>query len=245
MANKTAMKNKETRVENIKSTVKEINKQAVNFTDGLVDETLATGAEWQKVFAKALKTGTTLLDKQQEMTFETLESVKGQILKGGYRFRKLFSLETPKRKTVEKKAPKTAKKAVEALDAKTRVSKVAEKVAEVDAKVKTVKKAGTKKVVAKKTVTKKTVAKKTVEKSDLKVIDGVGPKLESILNDGGIFTFDQLATAKFETVKGILEAAGPRYKMHDPNTWAAQAKLAAAGKMDELEALQTKLKANK
>ena len=59
------------------------------------------------------------------------------------------------------------------------------------------------------------------------------------------FTFDQLAKTKPEIVKAILEAAGPRYKMHVPTTWAKQATLAAAGKMDELKALQAELKAGK
>ena len=145
----------------------------------------------------------------------------------------MFSFETPKAKKTTKKsakAPKSAKKAVENLDAKTRVNKVAQKVAAVDATVKTTKKAAT---------------KKPIEKSNLKVIEGIGPKLEGILNDGGIYTFDQLAKTDPATVKAILEAAGPRYKMHVPNTWAKQAKLAAAGKMDELKTLQAELKAGK
>ena len=98
MATKTAKKNNETAVKNIKTTAEKINKQAVDFTDNLVDETLATGAEWQKVFAKALKNGTVLLGKQQDLTLDTLEALKGQILKGGFRFQKLFSLEVPKNK---------------------------------------------------------------------------------------------------------------------------------------------------
>ena len=140
MATKTAKKNSEKRVENIKATAQKINKQAVDFTDNLVDETLATGEEWQKVFAKAMKTGTVLLGKQQDLTLDTLEALKGQILKGGFRFQKLFSLEVPKNKKAVKKAPKSAKKAVEELDAKTRVNKIAQKVADVDVKVKTTKK---------------------------------------------------------------------------------------------------------
>lgn len=180
-----------------------------------------------------MKTGTVLLGKQQDMTLDTLEAVKGHILKSGFRFRKLFSFDiSQNKKTVKKdaKAPKTAKEAVQNLDAKTRVKKVAQKVAAADAKAKTVKKA---------------TAKKNVEKSDLKVIEGVGPKLESILNEGGIFTYEQMAKTDPKVVKAILEAAGPRYKMHVPDTWAKQAKLAAAGKTEELKALQAELKAGK
>jgi hypothetical protein len=38
-------------------------------------------------------------------------------------------------------------------------------------------------------------------------------------------------------LKGILEEAGSRYKMHDPTTWPQQAKLAEEGKWDELKEL--------
>jgi hypothetical protein len=46
-------------------------------------------------------------------------------------------------------------------------------------------------------------------------------------------------------VKGILEAAGSRYKLHDPTTWAKQAKLAANGEWDTLAKLQDELKGGK
>ncbi|MCR9289992.1 MAG: hypothetical protein NXI23_21685 [Bacteroidetes bacterium] len=235
MATKTVKKNKVTRIENIKATVTEMNKKAAVFTDSLVEETIATGTEWQKILAKAIKNGTILLNEQQDLTFDTLEGVKGQILKGNKRFRKLFTFDFPKNKPAKKAAPTTAKKAVENLDAKTRVDKVAKKVAKADATVKS----------TKKVTPKKAISKKNVTKSNLKVIEGIGPKLETILNEGGIFTFDQLAKATPASVKAILEAAGPRYKMHVPTTWAKQATLASAGKMEELKALQAELKAGK
>ena len=63
--------------------------------------------------------------------------------------------------------------------------------------------------------------------------------------DAGITTFEGLATTKKSQLKEILEAAGPRYKMHDPTTWTKQAKLAAADKWDELDKLQQELKDGK
>lgn len=69
-------------------------------------------------------------------------------------------------------------------------------------------------------------AKKVVRttKDNLRLIDGIGPKIESILNKEGIKSFGDLASAKKTTLDAILEKAGPRFQMHDPATWAIQAK---------------------
>jgi large subunit ribosomal protein L27 len=77
---------------------------------------------------------------------------------------------------------------------------------------------------------------------DLKKIEGIGPKISELLVAGGIPTFQALADAKFDDVRAILDAAGPRYRIANPITWAQQAGLAAAGKWDELETLQDRIK---
>jgi len=73
---------------------------------------------------------------------------------------------------------------------------------------------------------------------DLTKIEGIGPKIKGLLIDGGIPTFAALAAAPVEKVKGILNDAGPRYKMHNPTTWGQQAQMAADGKWDELKKWQ-------
>ncbi|MDX1912698.1 MAG: 50S ribosomal protein L27, partial [Saprospiraceae bacterium] len=73
---------------------------------------------------------------------------------------------------------------------------------------------------------------------DLKIIEGVGPKIETLLKEGGINTWAELAEAPVDRLKEILDAAGPRYQIHDPSTWPAQAKFAAEGKWDELKEYQ-------
>jgi predicted flap endonuclease-1-like 5' DNA nuclease len=78
-------------------------------------------------------------------------------------------------------------------------------------------------------------------KDDLKKIEGIGPKIATILNENGIVTFADLAGAELEKLKEVLLAAGSRYKMHDPSTWSEQAKLAAAGDWESLEKLQGEL----
>jgi large subunit ribosomal protein L27 len=82
---------------------------------------------------------------------------------------------------------------------------------------------------------------KKINPDDLKIIEGVGPKIESLLNEAGINTWSDLANADVDKLKGILEEAGSRYRMHDPTTWAKQAKLAADSQWEELEAYQQSL----
>ena len=77
---------------------------------------------------------------------------------------------------------------------------------------------------------------------DLKKVEGIGPKIEELLNNAGISTWRALSESSVETLKGILDEAGPRYRIHDPGTWAEQAKMAHEGKWDELSAWQDDLK---
>lgn len=76
---------------------------------------------------------------------------------------------------------------------------------------------------------------------DLKIIEGVGPKIEQLLKEGGFNTWAELAEADVDRLKEILDAAGPRYQIHNPTTWPAQAKFAAEGKFDELKEYQEML----
>lgn len=76
---------------------------------------------------------------------------------------------------------------------------------------------------------------------DLKRIEGVGPKIEVLLNEGGIRTFAELASSDPNDLKRILVNAGSRFQMHDPTSWPQQAALARDGKWDELKELQDRL----
>jgi predicted flap endonuclease-1-like 5' DNA nuclease len=85
------------------------------------------------------------------------------------------------------------------------------------------------------------LAASPVEPDDLKIVEGIGPKIEGLLNNEGILTFSQLAATSSERIKEILDAAGPRFQMHDPTTWPQQSALARDGKWDELKAWQDEL----
>jgi predicted flap endonuclease-1-like 5' DNA nuclease len=80
-----------------------------------------------------------------------------------------------------------------------------------------------------------------VKPDDLKIIEGIGPKIEGILHEAGIKTFAQLAAAPVSQLEKIVrEDAGIRIAF--PDTWPEQAKLAAEGAWDTLEELQDALK---
>ena len=92
------------------------------------------------------------------------------------------------------------------------------------------------------TKTARTTKSKVAKKKDFTVIEGIGPKINTILSENGFESFDQLAKAKVAELRKVLAGAGKRYAMHDPSTWAKQSKLAAAEKWDELKELQKTLK---
>ena len=194
---------KKKRNSTMKITAKKITESAIEVSDNLVEGSLATGAKWQKIMSKALAEGTVLFGKQQDLTLTALEEIKGQLISGNKRFRKIFGFQLPSLKNTLK-----VKKA-------NKIEKIT--------KLKAVKKS---KATAK--VVKKTAPVKTeVAKDNLRMIQGVGPKIETLLNQAGINTFAQIASTNIKDLKTILDAAGPRFKRHNPNVWKTQAKTLA------------------
>ena len=107
---------------------------------------------------------------------------------------------------------------------------------------------------ASKTTAKRTISKvakkangmaKKGLKDDLKKIEGIGPKIAELLVNAGVKTFDQLSQQTPEQIKDILNAAGKRFRIHAPQTWPEQAKMAAEGRWDELKKWQKELKGGK
>jgi predicted flap endonuclease-1-like 5' DNA nuclease len=74
-----------------------------------------------------------------------------------------------------------------------------------------------------------------IEHDPLQKIEGIGPKIESLLVQAGIRTFHHVADAGVVRLQEVLSNAGERFRLHDPSTWPEQARLAAAGKWEELE----------
>lgn len=75
---------------------------------------------------------------------------------------------------------------------------------------------------------------------DLTRIEGIGPKIQQVLNQAGISTFNQLAEADTRDLEATLRQAGLR--IHNPGSWPLQARLAADGAWDQLAEMQGRLK---
>ena len=76
-------------------------------------------------------------------------------------------------------------------------------------------------------------------------MEGIGPKIESLLKDAGIKNWLALASSEVSRLQDILTSAGDRYRLADPGTWPKQAELAASGKWTELKEYQDFLSGGK
>lgn len=85
-----------------------------------------------------------------------------------------------------------------------------------------------------------TGAKEVKAPDNLRVVEGIGPKISAVLQEAGIRTYKQLAATEVNVLEQTLREAGIR--MANPSTWPQQAKLAAVGKWEALRELQEKLK---
>ena len=83
---------------------------------------------------------------------------------------------------------------------------------------------------------------KKIKADDLKIIEGIGPKIEQLFKDAGIKTWAELAKTSVEKCQEILKAGGERFVMHNPETWPKQSEFAANGKWKELKEWQDTLK---
>ncbi|MFK7812141.1 MAG: hypothetical protein AB8B59_06580 [Maribacter sp.] len=75
---------------------------------------------------------------------------------------------------------------------------------------------------------------KAVKQDDLKVVEGIGPKISEMFNNSGIKTWKALSETAVARCQEVLDGGGERYKVHDPASWPMQAKMAYEGKWAEL-----------
>ena len=76
---------------------------------------------------------------------------------------------------------------------------------------------------------------------DLKIVEGIGPKIEDLLKKNNITNWEELAQKSPKKLKETLKTGGERFLMHDPSSWRDQAALAHEGKWKELEQYQNLL----
>jgi predicted flap endonuclease-1-like 5' DNA nuclease len=94
-----------------------------------------------------------------------------------------------------------------------------------------------------KMVTVSTTTKTPAKPDNLTLIEGIGAKIAEVLVNNGVTTFKQLSLLAPDYIKDILHKN--RLQLADPTTWAEQARLAADGKMEQLETLKKELKRGK
>jgi predicted flap endonuclease-1-like 5' DNA nuclease len=82
-----------------------------------------------------------------------------------------------------------------------------------------------------------TVLGRAVTLDDLKVVEGVGPKIEELCHGIGIRTWYDLSITEASLLRTMLADAGPRFRTHDPGSWPEQARLLASGRWQEFKAL--------
>lgn len=77
---------------------------------------------------------------------------------------------------------------------------------------------------------------------DLTKIEGIGPKAAEALVGKGVSTYGELAETSADQIREILTEASSTLSHLDPTSWPKQAKMAAEGKWDELQAWQDEVK---
>jgi predicted flap endonuclease-1-like 5' DNA nuclease len=80
-----------------------------------------------------------------------------------------------------------------------------------------------------------------LDMDDLKVVEGIGSKIDELLVASGITTWNQLSNMPVEQLQAILDAGGPNFGGATPDTWARQAELLANGRWAEFKTLTDQL----
>ena len=78
----------------------------------------------------------------------------------------------------------------------------------------------------------------STDPNDLKVVEGIGPKIEELLKANSINNWSELARADEAKLKSILEKGGDKFRIANPASWAHQAGLARDGKWSDLKKYQ-------
>jgi predicted flap endonuclease-1-like 5' DNA nuclease len=91
----------------------------------------------------------------------------------------------------------------------------------------------------------KAVFGKTIKQDDLKIVEGIGPKIQELFHNHDVKTWKALSECSVEKCQSVLDSGGERFKIHKPGTWPKQAQLAYEGKWAELLKWQDELDGGK
>ncbi|WP_437396237.1 hypothetical protein [Flagellimonas lutimaris] len=86
---------------------------------------------------------------------------------------------------------------------------------------------------------------KTIKENDLKLVEGIGPKIEGLFHNFDIKTWKDLAETSADKCQEVLHSGGKSYRIHDPASWPMQAKMAYEGHWEQLFEWQEKHRAGK
>ena len=86
---------------------------------------------------------------------------------------------------------------------------------------------------------------KRVKEDDLKVVEGIGPKISGLFHNYNIKTWKALSETSVAKCQEVLDSGGEKYKIHDPASWPMQAKMCYENKWKELHKWQEEHKHGK
>ncbi|MEE9303733.1 MAG: helix-hairpin-helix domain-containing protein [Thiotrichaceae bacterium] len=78
-----------------------------------------------------------------------------------------------------------------------------------------------------------------IDSNNLQIIEGIGPKMQEILNENGVHNWKGLSMTSEEDIRNMLSKYGDQFKgVEDIDSWIEQARLATEGDIDELIRIQ-------
>ncbi len=182
--------------------------------------------------AKKIITDNALVEKAEEITSKIKKEVSDNTL-----VQKAEKITSKLKKEVTDTL-ETVKDKVEGIadDVKEKFEDFADDAKEIveDAKESVEKVVKTEKKAVKKVKTVKAVVTPSDIKNDLKVLRGIGPKMEEVLNENGITSFEQLSKMTLKNINAVLTEAGINTKVYNTKDWKAQSKIAVKGDMEVL-----------
>lgn len=91
----------------------------------------------------------------------------------------------------------------------------------------------------------KAVFGKKIKENDLTVVEGIGPKIQELFHNHNVMTWKALSECSVDKCQQVLDSGGDRFKIHKPDTWPKQAKMAYEGRWEELLKWQDELDGGK
>jgi predicted flap endonuclease-1-like 5' DNA nuclease len=86
---------------------------------------------------------------------------------------------------------------------------------------------------------------KKVSQDDLKIVEGIGPKIEGLFHNYNIKTWKALSRTSVAKCHEVLDSGGEKYRVHDPASWPMQAKMCYENKWNQLHRWQEEHKHGK